>query len=180
MFAAQREQMNVASGFLDGSGLYGDSENAMEKIRTFVNGHVDTKECIRCNEPGAVGSLHTTLLKEHNRITDEFAKLNPFWNDNQLFYEARRAITAQIQHITYNEFLPVILGQQIANKAELRLISGKHYNGYSSTNRAGIFNEVAVGAMPVFMTMLPPGMVIVLFSHLITDKISKPSIFIDE
>lgn len=154
----QREQMNAASGFIDASGLYGVTEEDIQSIRTYSNGKVDAKLCHRCNEPGAVGALHTLLLSEHNRITEILAKLNPLWNDNTLFYEARRAVTAQIQHITYNEFLPIILGQPIVNKDELRLLSGKHYNGYASVNRAGIFNEFAVGGIPAFLTMLPPEM----------------------
>lgn len=39
-----------------------------------------------------------------------------------------------------------------------RLVSGKHYNGYSSTNRAGVYNEAAVGAFPAFLSMLPADM----------------------
>jgi peroxidase len=39
-----------------------------------------------------------------------------------------------------------------------RLLSGKHYSGYSSTNRAGIFNEAAVSAFPAFYSMLPADM----------------------
>lgn len=39
-----------------------------------------------------------------------------------------------------------------------RLLSDKHYSGYSSTNRAGVFNEAAVSAFPAFYTMLPADM----------------------
>lgn len=38
------------------------------------------------------------------------------------------------------------------------MLSGKHYSGYSSTNRAGIFNEAAVSAFPAFYSMLPGDM----------------------
>lgn len=38
------------------------------------------------------------------------------------------------------------------------MVSGKHYTGYSSTNRAGIFNEAAVSAFPAFYSMLPADM----------------------
>lgn len=37
-------------------------------------------------------------------------------------------------------------------------MSGKHYTGYSSTNRAGIFNEAAISAFPAFYSMLPADM----------------------
>lgn len=115
-----RNQMNAASGFLDGSGLYGTTEKEILALRTFTNGKVDIKACLRCNEPGAIGALHTILLKEHNRIADEMSTLNQKWSDTTLFYETRRAIIAQIQHITYNEFLPIVLGNQIASSPDLR------------------------------------------------------------
>ena len=115
-----REQMNAASGFIDGSGLYGVTEKEFQALRTFSGGQVDIKACARCNEAGAIGALHVILLKEHNRIAEELAKLNNDWSDATLFLEARRALTAEIQHITFNEFLPIVLGQQTVTKDELR------------------------------------------------------------
>lgn len=115
-----RDQMNAASGFIDGSGLYGATEKEFQALRTLQGGKVDIKACARCNEAGAIGALHIILLKEHNRIADELTKLNKDWNDATLFLESRRALTAEIQHITYNEFLPIVLGQQTVTKDELR------------------------------------------------------------
>jgi hypothetical protein len=115
-----REQMNGASGFIDGSGLYGSTEKEFQALRTFSGGKVDIKACGRCNEAGAIGALHKILLKEHNRIADELIRFNSDWSDATLFLEARRALTAEIQHITYSEFLPIVLGQQTVTKDELR------------------------------------------------------------
>lgn len=115
-----REQMNAGSGFIDGSGLYGATEKEFQALRTFVRGLVDIKACARCNEAGAIGALHVILLREHNRIAEELSALNEDWSDATLFLEARRVITAQIQHITFNEFLPIVLGQQVVTKDELR------------------------------------------------------------
>lgn len=115
-----RNQMNLASGFVDGSSLYGSTEKEINSLRMFRSGKVDIRACPRCSESGAVGALHTVLLKEHNRIASVLSDKNPTWSDAVLFLEARRALVAQIQHITYNEFLPIILGQQIVNKQSLR------------------------------------------------------------
>lgn len=115
-----RNQMNLASGFVDGSSLYGATDKEINSLRLFRGGKVDIRACPRCAEPGAVGSLHTLLLKEHNRIANVLSDINPLWSDATLFFEARRTLIAEIQHITYNEFLPIILGQQIVNKESLR------------------------------------------------------------
>lgn len=112
--------MNVASAYIDASGLYGSTTHEFQEIRTFISGGVKVESCKYCRVPGATGALHRALLQEHNKIAEQLSHLNAEWSEEDVFLEARRIIIAQIQHITYNEFLPIVLGQETTAKEGLR------------------------------------------------------------
>ncbi|KAG7302968.1 hypothetical protein JYU34_012963 [Plutella xylostella] len=148
-----REQMNLATSFLDGSALYGSSEKELRSLRLYDAGKLDLESCHKCKDGSPSAPLYKVLLLEHNRIAGELYSLNPFWDDTTLFLEARRAIAAVIQHITYNEFLTVLLGEVGMAKAELKLQSLGFWRGYSSNNRAGTYAEL-VAVAPIFKAMI--------------------------
>ncbi len=50
--------------------------------------------------------LHVLFLREHNRLADQIADRNPDWDDEEIFQLARKLVAAQIQVITFEEFLP--------------------------------------------------------------------------
>lgn len=54
--------------------------------------------------------LQNLFLRFHNYIADKLLYINQFWTDEILYQESRRFIGAVIQHITYNHYLPIILG----------------------------------------------------------------------
>jgi peroxidase len=85
---------------------------------------------VRANENVALTAIHTLFAREHNRIVGQLAGA-PL-TDEEKFQIARRVVGAEIQYITYTEFLPT-LGVQLAP-----------YRGYSSTVDPALTNEFAV------------------------------------
>lgn len=51
------------------------------------------------------------MVKEHNRVARAFAALNPGWNSDKLYHEARRVVVAELQHITYKSWIQALTGK---------------------------------------------------------------------
>ncbi|XP_066994780.2 peroxidase [Anabrus simplex] len=168
-----REQMNQVTGYLDGSNIYGSSERSQRDLRAFQGGLLrvqnfrgrtllpenrnectDDSEQLSCfkagdtrvNEQIELAVIHTIWLREHNRVARELTRLNPSWNDETLFQEARRIVVAEMQHITYNEFLPLILGRDYMEKFELEPQENGYTRLYDPELNGGITNVFATAA----------------------------------
>lgn len=63
----------------------------------------------RASQHPALNALQTLLLRRHNQHAMALAKINPEWNDEVLYWETRRILTAEINHITFAEYLPSLL-----------------------------------------------------------------------
>ncbi|XP_058790188.1 uncharacterized protein LOC131663675 [Phymastichus coffea] len=149
-----REQMNGASGYLDGSDLYGNNDDKFHKLRTYFRGKVNISQCELCNRVNSsIGHVYLALLHEHNRIADNLSEINEHWSDTKLFLEARRAVVAQIQHVTLSEFAPSVLGETAFTDSELTPTSSGFYSGYSSTNRGGAIDAVALTALQILTSL---------------------------
>lgn len=55
--------------------------------------------------------MHLLFLREHNRLASILSEMNPHWNDEHLFLEARQILIAEMQVIIYKEYLPIVLGK---------------------------------------------------------------------
>ncbi len=96
-------------------------------------------------QPG-LAAIHTIFLRDHNRIVARLSRVNPHWNDETLFQEGKRIMAALTQHITFNEFLPRIIGWNYMNIYDLRVKTEGYSDQYDSTCTPGIFNEFATAA----------------------------------
>lgn len=72
--------------------------------------------------------------------------MNPNWDDEALYQESRKIIAAQIQHITYNEFLPEALGRNVIKRYGLSLQPTGYSNDYDPNLNPSILNEFAAAA----------------------------------
>ncbi len=145
----RRQQTNAITALIDASNVYGSDPETTAKLRSFEGGKLKLSDDgslpsengffiagdERVNENPALTSLHTLFAREHNRIADNISKRKPHLSDEQVFERARAKVTAEIQAITYNEFLPTLLGEEAIGK----------YRGYSGID-AQISNSFATAA----------------------------------
>lgn len=75
----------------------------------------------RVNEHPFLSAMHVIFLREHNRIARELKKhlRNELKNDETIFQESKRLVSAEMQNIVYGEFLPTVLGADIMKKYKL-------------------------------------------------------------
>jgi len=85
---------------------------------------------VRANENIALTAMHTLFAREHNRIVDRLGRFS-FLSNEDKFQIARGVVGAEMQWITYNEFLPSL---------GVRLPS---YRGYNPNVNPGLSNEFA-------------------------------------
>jgi hypothetical protein len=98
---------------------------------------------VRANEQPGLTTLHTAFLREHNLHAARLALAHPGWDDERLYQEARRIVGAEMQVITYREFLPAILGRPLPP-----------YRGYDPRVNPGLSNAFATAAYRIGHSMV--------------------------
>ena len=99
----------------------------------------------RLNEQPLMLTLHTIFVREHNRIAEQLGNIFSNWSDDRLFEETRRIVIAEMQHITYKEYLPLILGEKYMKAYNLN-IKESGYTTYNDTINPSINNVFASAA----------------------------------
>jgi peroxidase len=157
-----RQQENVTTALIDASAVYGHTDEQANKLRSFSGGKLKTSRGDllpvlngqqgpefqagdhRATENPLLSSVHTLWMREHNRLADQIAKHHPNWNDELIYQKAKSQVTALIQHITYSEFLPALLGEGAISR----------YNGYNNDVDPGISTEFATAGYRVGHTLI--------------------------
>uniref|UniRef100_A0A8C6P3D8 Myeloid-specific peroxidase n=1 Tax=Nothobranchius furzeri TaxID=105023 RepID=A0A8C6P3D8_NOTFU len=88
----------------------------------------------------ALTSLHTLFVREHNRLARRLKRLNPHWDSETLYQEARKIMGAYTQIFVFRDYLPHIVGDE-----EMRKRLGR-YPGYSPNVNPSIANVFATAA----------------------------------
>lgn len=96
----------------------------------------------RATEHSFLTALHTLWVREHNRICDV---LPATLTADEQFWKARQIVIAKIQHITYSEWLPTLMGSQFHLVQSIRTLG-------ESTR---VTMEFATLAFRVGHTMIP-------------------------
>lgn len=177
-----REQLNQLSAYIDAGMIYGKTQSTASNVRAFTDGMlktsvVDGQEFLpmstsRCGIPqdkqlkcfiagdGRINVqanlvvLHAIFVRHHNNIASQLKQMHSDWNDETLFQETKRIVTAQVQHISYNEFLPVILGQEKMAQLGIQLTDGQYSGTYEPNTNAQILAAFSTAAYRLH-TMIP-------------------------
>ncbi|TWU23268.1 peroxidase [Novipirellula galeiformis] len=145
------EQVNAITAWVDGSQVYGSTQTVADSLREFEGGRMLMSDDgllptddngnvlagdIRASENIALTSMHALFIREHNRLADEISAANPDLTDEEIYQQAREIVIAELQSITYNEFLPALLGEDALAE----------YEGYDSSVDPSIANEFSTAA----------------------------------
>lgn len=165
-----RQQLNEITAYIDGGMVYGSDDVRAAELRSFEDGllRIDENNLlivndaglpntdngpsselflagdVRANENVALASMHTLWVREHNRIAAELKSESPFLGDEELYQRSRATVVAQIQAITYNEFLPALFGNQGVTT----------YDGYDSSVDVTVATEFSTAAYRFGHSML--------------------------
>ena len=169
-----RQQINGNTAYLDASFIYGSDLSRSKVLRTQDGtGHLATSDGnfmpfnvnglpnqpgvgnpadfflggdVRSNENLALCALQTLFMREHNFWADTIKAGDPTLDDDGIYSRARAIVGAEIQCITYRDFIPILLGPNALPA----------YPGYNDTIDPRVSLAFSTAAFRVGHTFLPP------------------------
>jgi hypothetical protein len=168
-----RQQVNDITAFIDASNVYGSDKQRAMALREGADGllKMSAGELLpfntfglpnaaignepeefflagdfRANEQVALTAMHTLFVREHNYWAKKIKVAEKLTDDEEIFNRARSIVIGIIQHITYDEFLPILIGEKAISL----------YQGYQSDVNAGISNVFATAAYRFGHSMVSP------------------------
>ena len=172
--------MNMNSAYIDGGAVYGSNPHISNKLRAGRLGLMKTNSLgptlptrrevglkgkekyegilvggdPRATTQPGLTSLYSLFLAEHNRAAISLRAVDSSLNDEQLYQWSRIIVTAELQNIVQNEFLPAVLGTEWMTKLSLPAdLTGD--TSYDSTTDPGIYNEFATVAFRFGHALIP-------------------------
>ncbi|XP_049884290.1 peroxidase-like [Pectinophora gossypiella] len=155
--------------------VYGLNENDTRKVREMRGGRfladvINGKEwppsgsyaCIqnqplqgetRCHNIPVIGAqiimggsvMYLWFYRMHNAVARELQSMNPCWDDEKLFYEAREIVIAFVNQIWYYELYPAVLGYDYLLKNKAIYSTWGHINDYNPKLEPAVSIEYVVG-----------------------------------
>ncbi|XP_067141033.1 peroxidase-like [Centruroides vittatus] len=163
-----REQMNSLTPAIDCSQVYdteldrslelrtsdgtGKLASRMTSVGEFPLPDLNLNSSNQCNPPSqcfktgdfrsnqnlGLAAMHITSLRYHNRIAEEMKIINPQWTGETLFRETRKLVICVFQKVVYTEFLPLIVGPDLA-----RILNDGGYSRYDPSVPMKLINSFA-------------------------------------
>ena len=174
-----RRQINAITAFIDASHVYGSDDSRAQILRTNDGtGRLKTSHKgrflpfnewrleneggndlanlfvagdLRVNEQIGLIAMHTLFVREHNRLAGIIAKQDLTLSGNDIYQLSRKMVAAQIQAITFNEFLPLLLGSGAIGP----------YSGYDPIVNPSIASEFSAAAYRVGHNLLSPNLLLI-------------------
>ncbi|MEM7284351.1 MAG: peroxidase family protein [Pseudomonadota bacterium] len=167
-----RQQINEITGWIDASNVYGSTSDRAIALRTNdgsgelltspgnllpfnqaglpnaggTNPNLFVAGDVRANEQIGLTAMHTLFVREHNRLARSIRQRNRNLGGEEIYQRARRIVGAQMQKITYHEFLPTLLGPGAIPR----------YQGYNPQLDASVANVFSTAAYRLGHSMLSP------------------------
>jgi hypothetical protein len=120
----------------DTATLGGPPLNMANDAHIFPDNELFAAGDVRANENIELTALQTLFVREHNSWAAKIAAANPSLTDEQIYQKARSIVIAEIESITFNQWLPAILGPGAVSA----------YHGYNPGVNPGIANEFSTAA----------------------------------